>query len=99
MTPGEVESAYEWETGKVIIEAIGQTDPNEISAILVRNHGPFTWGKSGDKAVETAIALEAIADMALKTLALNPAAPAAPDHLHKKHFTRKHGKDAYYGQT
>jgi L-ribulose-5-phosphate 4-epimerase len=99
MTPQEVNTAYEWETGNVIVETIGRTDPNEITAILVRNHGPFTWGTSGDKAVETAIALEAIADMAIKTRALNPDAPAVPAHLHAKHFNRKHGKDAYYGQA
>lgn len=98
MTPAEVESAYEWETGKVILEAIGDGDPKEISAILVRSHGPFTWGTSGDKAVETAIALEAIADMAHKTLSLDPRAAPAPAHILRKHFFRKHGKDAYYGQ-
>jgi L-ribulose-5-phosphate 4-epimerase len=98
MTPAEVESAYEWETGNVIVETIGALDPHEVSAILVRNHGPFAWAGGGDKAVETAIALEAIADMALKALTLNPAAAEAPAHLHGKHFFRKHGKDAYYGQ-
>jgi len=65
---------------------------------LVRNHGPFAWGPSGAKAVETAQALEIVADMALRTLALNPAAPPAPAHLLHKHFFRKHGPQAYYGQ-
>jgi L-ribulose-5-phosphate 4-epimerase len=98
MTPDEVASAYEWETGNVIVETLGNTDPTELSAILVRNHGPFAWATSGDKAVETAIALEAIADMAFKTLSLNAAAAGAPDHLRAKHFSRKHGAGAYYGQ-
>ena len=98
MTPDEVKSAYEWETGNVIVETIGETDPTEISAILVRNHGPFTWGKSGEKAVETAIALEAVADMAVKTLSLNPKVPETPVHIREKHFFRKHGAGAYYGQ-
>lgn len=98
MRPDEVNRGYEWETGNVIVETIGKTDPKEISAILVRSHGPFVWGTSGAKAVETAIALEAIADMAVKTLTLKPKATGAPDHIRKKHFFRKHGSDAYYGQ-
>ena len=98
MRPDEVNRGYEWETGNVIVETIGKTDPTEISAILVRRHGPFAWGPSGPKAVETAIALEAIADMAVKTFSLKPKAEGAPDHIRKKHFFRKHGADAYYGQ-
>ena len=99
MRPDELKRGYELETGNVIVETIGKTDPTEISAILVRSHGPFTWGTSGDKAVETAIALEAISDMAVKTLALNSKATGAPDHIRKKHFFRKHGEGAYYGQS
>lgn len=98
MTPAEVAGAYEWETGTVIVERFAGLNPLEVPAVLVRNHGPFTWGPTGAKAVETALALEIVADMALKTLALDPSAPPAPDHLLAKHFFRKHGPGAYYGQ-
>ena len=98
MTPAEVAGDYEWETGRVIVERFAGLNPLEVPAVLVRNHGPFTWGPSGGKAVETAIALEIVADMAIKTLAIQPAAPAAPAHLLAKHFFRKHGPGAYYGQ-
>ncbi|MBD5780547.1 L-ribulose-5-phosphate 4-epimerase AraD [Pelagicoccus sp. NFK12] len=98
MTVEEVEGAYEWETGNVIVELFSEVNPLEVTAALVRNHGPFVWGKNGAKAVETAFALEIVADMAAKTLALNPAAAGAPAHLLKKHYDRKHGPGAYYGQ-
>lgn len=98
MTVKEVEGAYEWETGNVIVELFSEVNPLEVSAALVRNHGPFVWGKSGAKAVETAFALEIVADMAAKTFALNPTAAGAPAHLLKKHYDRKHGPGAYYGQ-
>ena len=99
MTPGEVGGEYEWETGKVIVERFDGIDPLEVPAVLVRNHGPFAWGPSAAKAVETAQALEIVADMALKTLSLNPSASPAPAHLLAKHFSRKHGPSAYYGQS
>lgn len=99
MTPAEVGGEYEWETGQVIVERFTGMNPLDVPAVLVRNHGPFTWGPSGAKAVETARALEIVADMAIKTLALNPSAAAAPGHLLDKHFFRKHGSGAYYGQA
>lgn len=99
MTAEEVGDDYEWETGKVIIERFAGLDPLDIPAVFVRNHGPFAWGPSAAKAVETALALEIVADMAIKTLSLNPTAAAAPGHLLEKHFTRKHGPTAYYGQS
>ena len=99
MTPAEVAGEYEWETGKVIVERFAGSNPLDVPAVLVRNHGPFAWGPSAAKAVETALALEIVADMAIKTLSLNPAAKAAPAHLLEKHFSRKHGPSAYYGQT
>jgi len=99
MTPEETSGDYEWETGKVIVERFQSLKPLEVPAVLVRNHGPFAWGPSAAKAVETALALEAIADMALKTLSINASALAAPTHLLEKHFSRKHGAGAYYGQT
>lgn len=99
MTPEEVGGEYEWETGKVIVERFRDLNPLDIPAVLVRNHGPFAWGPSAAKAVETALALEIIADMALKTFSLNPSASQTPDHLLEKHFFRKHGPQAYYGQS
>jgi L-ribulose-5-phosphate 4-epimerase len=99
MTPAEVAGDYEWETGKVIVERFAGLNPQDVPAVLVRNHGPFAWGPSAAKAVETALALEIVADMALKTLALNPAASPAPNHLLEKHFSRKHGPASYYGQA
>jgi L-ribulose-5-phosphate 4-epimerase len=98
MTPAEVAGEYEWETGKVIVARFAGLNPLEVPAVLVRNHGPFTWGPTGAKAVETAIALEIVADMAIKTFAIHSAAPPAPAHLLHKHFFRKHGPGAYYGQ-
>lgn len=99
MTPEEIQSAYEWETGNVIVERFQGVDPFEISAVLVHSHGPFAWGASGEKAVETAFALEIVAEMARKTLALNPHAQPVPQPLLDKHYRRKHGADAYYGQS
>jgi len=100
MTPGEIASAYEWETGTVIVERFRELglDPHQVSAVLVRSHGPFVWGSGGAKAVEAAFALEIAAEMALKTWQLNPAAPPVPQALLDKHYLRKHGAGAYYGQ-
>ncbi len=98
MTEAEVQGEYELETGNVIVECIGSTPPLDMPAVLVRNHGPFVWGTSGLKAVEYAQALEIVADMAIKSLSICPAAAPAPDYLVNKHFFRKHGAKAYYGQ-
>lgn len=98
ITPAETSGDYEWETGMAILERFEELDHLKIPAVLVRNHGPFVWGTSGAKAVENAHALEIIADIALKTLSLDPAATGAPAHLLDKHFLRKHGPGAYYGQ-
>ena len=100
MTVEEIETDYEWETGKVIVEtfATRNLNPREIPAVLVRNHGPFAWGSSGAEAVETAFALEVIAEMALNTLQINPQASLIPPDLLRKHYSRKHGTEAYYGQ-
>lgn len=101
MTADEVGGDYEWETGQVIVERFrtSGTDPLHVPAVLVRNHGPFAWGPSGFKAVETAQALEIVADMALRTRAIDTRATPAPSHLLDKHFFRKHGPGAYYGQS
>ncbi len=98
MTPQEIASAYEWETGNVIVERFCGIDPAEMNAALVHSHGPFAWGSSGKKAVETAFALEIVAEMAMKTLQLNPNAQPVPQPLLDKHYKRKHGAGAYYGQ-
>lgn len=94
----EISQAYEWETGNVIVERFQEIDPMEISAVLVRGHGPFAWGPSGAKAVETAFALEIVAEMAMKSFQLAPSVQAIPQPLLDKHFLRKHGSAAYYGQ-
>jgi L-ribulose-5-phosphate 4-epimerase len=98
MTEPEVASGYELETGNVIVERFAQLDPVEMSAVLVHGHAPFVWGPSGAKAIETALALEIIAEMALKTLQIDPASSPISGHLLNKHFKRKHGGGAYYGQ-
>ncbi len=98
MTAQEVAGDYEWETAQVIIERFAQLDPAQVPSVLVRNHGPFSWGPSAREALDTALALEAVADIALKTLHLDPQAKPTPQHLLDRHFLRKHGEDAYYGQ-
>lgn len=103
MTPEEIGSAYEWETGNVIVERFEKADPpldpTEIPAVLVCSHGPFAWGPGGKKAVENAFALEIVAEMAMKALQLNPGLNPVPQSLLDKHFLRKHGATAYYGQA
>lgn len=95
----EVMEAYEANTGKVIIETIERLgyDPMAIPGILVKNHGPFTWGKSPAKAVYHAVVLEQIAGMDIKALFLNPQSAMA-QYVLDKHYRRKHGSNAYYGQ-
>lgn len=100
LTAQEIQGDYEWETGNVIVECftIAKLNPAEIPAVLVHNHGPFTWAACGLKAVETAQALEIVADIALKTMQANPNSPKIQPELLSKHFFRKHGSSAYYGQ-
>lgn len=98
MTPEEIKSAYEWETGNVIVERFKNLNPDDIPAVLVHGHGPFAWGPSGAKAVENAFALEIVAEMAMKALQINPHAQPLSQTLLDKHFLRKHGSGAYYGQ-
>jgi len=98
MTPEEINGAYEFETGNVIVERFTGLDPLKVPAVLVRNHGPFAWGSSGSKAVETALALEVVAEMAMKAIQINPAIESIHNSLLEKHFLRKHGTTAYYGQ-
>lgn len=100
MRDAEIEGAYEAETGNVIVETLaGRSIPAlEMPAVLVRWHGPFAWGQDALAASENAVALEAVATMAGRTLALEPGALPAPDLLVRRHFDRKHGPGAYYGQ-
>ena len=99
LTKEEVESDYETNTGKVIIETIERRsiDPMAIPGIVVKNHGPFAWGKSPANAVYNAVVLEKVAEMDIKTLLLNPNAEMQQYVLYK-HYKRKHGPNAYYGQ-
>ena len=96
LTDEEINGDYEQNTGKVIAEAV--TDVEAIPAVLVKNHGVFTWGSTPEKAVENAITLEEVAKMALLTEQLNSETPRIKQHLLDKHYFRKHGKNAYYGQ-
>ena len=99
MTAAEIgDGAYEWETGNVIVERFANLDPADFPAVLVNRHAPFTWGGSVAKAVEVAVAVECIADMALMSLQLEPTLPEIETELLNKHFKRKHGPGAYYGQ-
>ena len=99
MTPEEIASAYEWETGNVIVERFAALDPADFPGVLVNRHAPFTWGPSVGKAVETAVAVECIAHMALMSLRLAPDLEPIEAELLAKHFKRKHGAGAYYGQS
>jgi L-ribulose-5-phosphate 4-epimerase len=100
LTRDEIDADYEDRTGHVIVEAFEQRslDPLETPAALVVSHGPFTWGNDGAEAVENAVALEAVAEMALGTMALRPEQEPIGDDLLQRHFLRKHGPGAYYGQ-
>jgi L-ribulose-5-phosphate 4-epimerase len=91
--------AYEWETGNVIVERFKKLDPADFPGVLVNRHAPFTWGKTVAKAVEVAVAFECIAHMAVMSLALDPKLKPIEPELLKKHFKRKHGPGAYYGQA
>ena len=96
LTKAEISEAYEWNTGKVIAEAV--RDFIAVPGIIVKNHGVFTWGETPEKAVENAITLEEVAKMAFLTEQLNSDTQRIDQHLLDKHYLRKHGKNAYYGQ-
>jgi L-ribulose-5-phosphate 4-epimerase len=101
LTETQTQGAYERETGAAIVERFraGGLDPAQMPAVLVANHGPFIWGPDPETAVHNAAVLELVAQMAFLTLQLNPGLPAMPSHLLDRHFLRKHGPGAYYGQT
>ena len=100
MRPDEIREAYEHNTGVVITERFrsGGIDASAVPGVLVAGHGPFAWGSTPEKAVENAIVLESVAEMALNTYLLNPDARSIDQVLLDKHFLRKHGAGAYYGQ-
>jgi L-ribulose-5-phosphate 4-epimerase len=98
MTPGEIATAYEWETGNVILERLKGTDPLDCPGVLVNRHAPFAWGPTVAKAVEVAVALECCAHLAVMSLQLAPRLKPIEPELLAKHFQRKHGPGAYYGQ-
>lgn len=98
LTEEEIKEAYELNTGKVIAETIGESDPMAIPGIVVKNHGPFAWGKTPAGSVYNAVVLDKVAEMAYKTMTLNPRAARVPQYLLDKHYFRKHGANAYYGQ-
>lgn len=98
LTDEEVAANYEANTGSVILERFAELDPQAMPAVLVAGHAPFTWGKDATDSLKNAIALEAVAEMALGTRLLNPHAPRLENYVLNKHYQRKHGPHAYYGQ-
>ena len=100
MTPEEIAGAYELETGTVIIETFRarDVDPAQVPAVLVHSHGPFAWGTDAHNAVHNAVVLEEVAFMAFHAMALTPGLPPMQQELLDKHYLRKHGANAYYGQ-
>lgn len=98
LTKAEVDEAYEANTGRVIIERFCDLDPAAMPAVLVAGHAPFTWGKDVAESVKNAVALEAVAQMALGVQQIMRHAPALETYVLEKHYQRKHGPDAYYGQ-
>lgn len=98
MTAEEIGGKYELETGNVIIETFNDKEPNDIPAVLVHSHGPFTWGTDPHNAVHNAVVLEELAFMAWHNIMMNPQIPPMQQELLDKHYLRKHGANAYYGQ-
>lgn len=99
LTREEIEGNYELETGNVIVETFASIDPLGMPGVLVNQHAPFAWGKDADDAVHNAVVLEEVAKMAYHTVMLNPGITPIDQALLDKHYFRKHGKNAYYGQT
>jgi len=97
MKPVEIKSNYEKETGNVIVERFKKMNPDDIPGVLVNNHGPFAWGTDAGNAVHNAVVMEEVAKMAFRTRILGQELPIRQVLL-DKHFLRKHGKNAYYGQ-
>ena len=101
LTQEEIDQAYELNTGNVIVNEFKRMDLDYVAmpAVLCKNHGPFTWGKDAHEAVHNAVVLEEVAKMAARTETINPDVKPAPQMLQDKHYYRKHGKNAYYGQN
>lgn len=101
LTKAEIDEAYERNTGTLIVSEFNRLhlDPVAMPAVLLKNHGPFTWGKDATTAVHNAVVLEECASMAYRTEQINPSVQPAPQELQDKHYLRKHGKNAYYGQN
>lgn len=99
LTQEEVEAGYEANTGKVIVEKFFGLDYKSMPGVLVGGHAPFTWGKNAEDSVKNSLILERVAEMALFTLQLYPNQLPIPDYILNKHYERKHGKNAYYGQN
>ena len=98
LTKEEIEGAYEKNTGLLIVDYFKDKDYEAVPAVLCKNHGPFTWGKDGQEAVHNAVVLEEVAKMAARCEMINPQVKPAPQELQDKHYYRKHGANAYYGQ-
>ena len=98
MTLAEIRTNYEANTGHAIVRRFKKLDPLQVPAVLVASHAPFCWGKSPSEAAHIAVILEEIAAMAFQTITANPRTRPISKHLHEKHFLRKHGSGAYYGQ-
>lgn len=100
LTPEETHADYEGNTGRVIVETFTKRglQPMHTPGVLLANHGPFTWGADAAQAVHNAVVLEEVAKMAFRTELLQPSVKPAPDYIRDKHFFRKHGENAYYGQ-
>ena len=99
MTEAEIKGAYEKETGHVIVETFASLNPDMVPGVLVKSHAPFAWGKNAHDAVHNAVVLEEVAKMALRTLRLQPDIQPMDQALLDRHFLRKHGANAYYGQS
>ena len=98
LTEQEIREDYEGNTGRVIVEAFKNRSPIYVPGVICKSHGPFTWGKDAKQAVFNAVVLEEVAKMNTLTLQINPSASPASSAIQNKHFLRKHGPDAYYGQ-
>ena len=98
LTEEEVRKGYERETGKIIVERFASLDPADTPSVLVAGHAPFAWGRDAADAVRNSLILERIAEMAIGSFQLNPVVPVLPSYIQEKHYQRKHGPNAYYGQ-